>query len=37
VRVRGLRLAAAGGPAGFDAILLGRTEKDLPPPKGGRR
>jgi hypothetical protein len=29
VRIRGLRLGATGGPAAFDQILLGRTEKDL--------
>jgi hypothetical protein len=31
MRVRGLRLVAVGGPAAFDRVLLGRTEKDLPP------
>jgi hypothetical protein len=31
VRIRGLRLASLGGSAAFDQILLGRTEKDLPP------
>jgi hypothetical protein len=30
VRIRGLRVAAAGGSAAFDQVLLGRTEKDLP-------
>jgi outer membrane protein assembly factor BamB len=30
VHVRGLRLAARGGPGAFDQVLLGRTEKDLP-------
>jgi hypothetical protein len=29
-RIRGLRLATRGGPAAFDQILLGRSEKDLP-------
>jgi outer membrane protein assembly factor BamB len=29
VRIRGLRLASTGGPAAFDQLLLGRTEKDL--------
>jgi hypothetical protein len=33
VRIRGLRLAAREGPAAFDQILLGRSEKDLPPLK----
>jgi hypothetical protein len=30
VRIRGLRLAAAGGSAAFDQIVLGRAKKDLP-------
>ncbi len=29
VRVRGLRLAATGGPAGFDRVLLGRSLEEL--------
>lgn len=29
-RIQSLRLASYGGPAAFDQILLGRTEKDLP-------
>ncbi len=33
VRIRGLRLASREGPAAFDQILLGRSEKDLPPVK----
>jgi hypothetical protein len=33
LRVRGLRLATRDGPAVFDQILLGRSEKDLPPMK----
>jgi outer membrane protein assembly factor BamB len=33
VRIRGMRLGSAGGPAAFDQVLLGRTEKDLPPVK----
>src|SRR5262249_30415704 len=48
VRIRGLRLASTGGPAAFDQVLLGRTEKDLaaakpdrqgagPPKPGGHR
>jgi hypothetical protein len=31
VRLRGMRLASPGGSAAFDQIVLGRTEKDLPP------
>jgi outer membrane protein assembly factor BamB len=31
--IRGLRLSAIGGPAGFDQILLGRAPEDLPNPK----
>src|SRR5262249_22236517 len=30
VRIRGMQLAAPGGSAAFDQVLLGRTEKDLP-------
>jgi hypothetical protein len=30
VRIRDLRLGAVNGPAAFDQVLLGRTEKDLP-------
>jgi hypothetical protein len=30
VRIRGLRLATKEGPAAFDQILLGQSEKDLP-------
>jgi outer membrane protein assembly factor BamB len=33
VRIRGLRLATREGAAVFDQILLGRSEKDLPPTK----
>jgi outer membrane protein assembly factor BamB len=33
VRVRGMRLSCEGGSGAFDQILLGRTEKDLPPAK----
>src|SRR5262249_32601302 len=33
VRIRAMRLASAGGSAGFDQIVLGRTEKDLPAAK----
>lgn len=29
VRIRGLRLGSTAGPAAFDQVLLGRTEKDL--------
>jgi hypothetical protein len=31
VRIRSMSLAAAGGAAGYDQILLAREEKDLPP------
>jgi outer membrane protein assembly factor BamB len=31
VRIRSMSLAALGGPAAFDQILLAREEKDLPP------
>ncbi len=33
VRIRAMRLSSREGPAAFDQILLGRTEKDLPPLK----
>jgi hypothetical protein len=33
VRIRGMQLSAPGGSAAFDQILLGRSEKDLPPLK----
>jgi hypothetical protein len=31
VRIRSMSMAAVGGPAAFDQILLAREEKDLPP------
>jgi outer membrane protein assembly factor BamB len=33
VRIRGMQLSAPGGSAAFDQVLLGRSEKDLPPIK----
>jgi hypothetical protein len=32
-RIRGMQLGAPGGSAAFDQILLGRSEKELPPTK----
>jgi hypothetical protein len=33
VRIRGLRVGSVCGSAAFDRVVLGRTEKDLPPAK----